>query len=340
MEKDFFVSICIPSYNRPEELYRLLKSIDCKAEGVEVLVCEDKAPKRDKVRAAVERFKTETDLYVKYVENEVNCGYDRNLRECIKNADGKWMIYMGDDDMFVPDQLDKYIEFLKEQEGSDVSYVLRSYRALHNDGSMEEYKYYSDNKFFDAGFETYEELYRKSVFISGFAFKRELAMENLTDRFDGTLLYQLYILAEICINHKAAYYGTPFTQSIDGGTPYFGNSKSEKELYTPGTITVDNSVAFVKNFFVITEYIDQKYGGNSTQYVKEDMSRYSYPILSIQRKKGRKVFKEYDTRLREIGLDCTKYYKIYFGGLYMFGEKMCDFGIRTIKKVLGKTPKL
>ena len=87
MEKDFFVSICIPSYNRPEELYRLLKSIDCKAEGVEVLVCEDKAPKRDKVRAAVERFKTETDLYVKYVENEVNCGYDRNLRECIKNAD-------------------------------------------------------------------------------------------------------------------------------------------------------------------------------------------------------------------------------------------------------------
>lgn len=340
MEKDFLVSICIPSYNRPEDLYRLLNSIDYKDADIQVVVCEDKSPRREEVRAMVERFKTETELSVKYVENDINCGYDKNLRQCILNANGKWIIYMGDDDMFVPNQLEAYVEFLKEQDGNDVGYILRSYRALHSDGSIEEFKYYSDNKFFDAGFETYEEMFRKSVFISGFTFKREWALDTLTERFDGTLLYQLYIVAEICINHKAAYYGTPFTQSIDGGTPFFGNSESEKELYTPGTITVDNSINFIKNFFVITEYIDQKYDGNSTQYVKDDMSRYSYPILSIQRKKGRKVFKEYDVRLREIGLACTKYYKIYFWGLYLFGEKFCDFGIRTIKKVLGKTPTL
>lgn len=340
MGTGYFLSICIPSYNRPEEIYRLLKSIDCNADGVQVVICEDKAPKRAEVRVNVERFRDETDLDIKYIENELNCGYDRNLRECILNADGKWIIYMGDDDMFVPKELDNYIDFLKAQNGNDVGYVLRSYRACHSDGSVEEYKYYAETKFFEAGAETYQELYRKSVFISGFTFRREWALDTLTDRFDASLLYQLYIVAEICMNHKAAYYGIPFTQSIDGGTPFFGTSDSEKGTYTPGTITVDNSVAFVKKFFVITEYIDEKYGCNSTQYVKNDMSKYSYPILSIQRKKGRKEFRKYAKRLREIGLDCTKYFSVYYWGLYLFGEGFCDSGIRSIKRILGKTPAL
>lgn len=337
-EKERLVSICIPSYNRAEELYRLLKSIDCTSEEIEIVICEDKSPKREEIKEAVQKYCNETAYDVNYVENSENCGYDKNLRECIKNARGKWIIYMGDDDMFVPGQLDTYIDFLKKH--SEYGYVLRSYQAIHSNDDVEIFRYFDDIKYFEPGYEAYVTLFRKSVFISGFTFRREYALENMTDRFDGTLLYQLYILAEICMKYKSAYYDKPFTQFIDGGIPFFGNSDAEKHLYTPGTITVDNSVAFMKNFFVITEYMDKKYGLDSTSFVKRDLSKYSYPILSIQRKKGRKVFKEYSSRLKELGINCTAYYYIYYWALFLFGERFCDCCIRTIKKVLGKTPSL
>ncbi len=339
MSQECLLSICIPSYNRPEELIRLLESVDIKDKNkVEIVICEDFAPKREEVRKAVTEFQAKSEYNIRYVENEVNLGYDRNLKECIKQANGTWIMYMGDDDMFVPNAMDDYIRFLEEH--SELGYILRSYRALHSDGSIEYFKYYEDTKFFEAGFSCYVELFRKSVFISGFAFKKEPTLKNLTDCFDGSLLYQLYILAELCMEYPAAYYGHPITQSIDGGVPYFGNSETEKELYTPGTITVANSVNFIKKFFVITEYMDEKYGIDSTGYVKRDMSKYAYPILSIQRKKGRKEFRDYHKQLKEIGIAITPHYYIYYLGLLIFNEKFCDKGIRGIKKMLGKTPKL
>lgn len=339
MKQKPLLSICIPSYNRPDEIYRLLKSIDITDESkIEIVICEDCAPKRELVRAKVEAFRSESKYSVNYVENEINRGYDRNLRECIKNAQGKWIMYMGDDDLFVPQAMDGYLKFLEEHD--ELGYVLRSYRALHADGSVENFKYFPDTTFFEAGYDAYVTLFRKSVFISGFCFKREKALETLTDRFDGTLLYQLYILAEICMTTPSAYYNVPITQSIDGGVPYFGSSEAEKELYTPGTVTVDNSINFMKNFFVITEFMDGKYQISSTEYVKNDISKYAYPVLAIQRKRGRKEFAGYHRRLKELGIACTAYYYIYYVALYLFNERFCDQGIRLIKKVLGKTPKL
>lgn len=339
MGGEMLLSICIPSYNRPEEIYRLLQSIDIQeSDKVEIVICEDHAPKREAVRDKVHLFKEQTGYCVLYIENTVNLGYDKNLRECIKNANGRWIMFMGDDDVIVPGTMDKYMKFLSEND--DVGYVLRSYRTLHDDGSIEQFKYYEDTCFFPAGMKTYVELFRKSVFISGFTFKREYALENMTDRFDGSLLYQLYILAEICMKHPAAYYGIPITQSVDGGYPYFGTSETEKALYTPGYATVENSVNFMKNFFVITDFMDHKYDIHSTEWVKRDISKYAYPVLSIQRKRGRKEFADYHRRLKKLGLANTLYYYLYYWGLYLLNERMCDKIIRSIKRILGKTPKL
>ena len=55
MKKKFF-SICIPSYNRPAEIRRLLDSIDTiHFDEVEIVICEDKAPS---VKKSVHRYMT------------------------------------------------------------------------------------------------------------------------------------------------------------------------------------------------------------------------------------------------------------------------------------------
>ena len=42
-----------------------------------------------------------------YRENEKNLGYDGNLNQLVRTAQGKWLVFMGDDDEFIPGALDK-----------------------------------------------------------------------------------------------------------------------------------------------------------------------------------------------------------------------------------------
>jgi glycosyltransferase involved in cell wall biosynthesis len=333
------VSVCIPSYNRPKELRKLLDSIDSKeSEKIEIVICEDKSPKRFEIREEVKKFIGKTNYSVNYIENEENKGYDRNLQELIRNANGDFIVFMGDDDEFVPEALDKYMKFLEENNG--LEYILKTARTIYANGDIEEFRYFDKTKFFEPGFESFVTLFRKSVFISGFTIKRKSALEFETDNFNGSLLYQLYLLAEVCLKGKSAYCDILLTQQYEGGTPFFGSSETEKKLYTPGTITVDNSINFVGKYFEITKYLDDKYGFDSTRAVKEDMSKYSYPILAIQREKGIKEFKKYVIRLRNLGIDNTFYFNIYYVGLLLLGKKNCDKGIRILKKVIGRSPKL
>ena len=50
------ISICIPSYNRPVELLRLLDSIDCNFSDIEIVIREDFSPSRLKIRSVIKKF--------------------------------------------------------------------------------------------------------------------------------------------------------------------------------------------------------------------------------------------------------------------------------------------
>lgn len=335
-----FLSICVPSYNRPKELLRLLRSVDCNPNEVQIVVCEDHAPKRLEVRESVEIFKKETKYIVKYSENEVNKGYDWNIRDFITVADGEYITYIGDDDGFVPGALDKLIIFLKEHR--ELGYVLRRTQGKTTDGvPVEKMRYFPGTRFFDAGVETYQLLYRKSVIISGFTFKRELAIDSMTDRFDGTLLYQLYIMAEICLKHPSAYFDEALTQALPGQTEfYFGSSENEKGLYEPGKISARGEMNFVSSFLTISRYIDEKYMLSSTRYVQEDIAKYAYPILEWVSRAGRREMLKCAKMMCEEGLSCSVYFYLYAIGLFIFGRKSCRGLIRLIKKIIGHTPSL
>ena len=331
-----FISVCIPSYNRPKELLRLLRTIDSDPAVTQIVVCEDHAPKRLEVRAAVDEFKTETKYEVKYVENEVNKGYDWNLRDFITIADGEYIVFCDDDGAFVKGALDKLIAFLREN--PELGYVLR---RIRNTKTADDMRYFPGTCFFEPGPETYQMLYRKSVIIAGFTFKRELAIDTMTDRFDGSLLYQLYILAEICLKHPSAYFDEPITEKLPGETEfYFGSSEKEKGLYEPKKISVRGSMIFVSSFLKITRYIDGKYHLDSTRYVQKDMSKYSYPILSYLMQIGRVNMLKCAREMMKIGLGTSIYFYVYIAGLFFLGTRNCDRLIVWIKHRLGYTPRL
>lgn len=334
---NFKISVCIPSYNRPKELARLLRTIDSDISRTEIVVCEDCAPKREEVRASVKEFIATSKYSVKYIENERNKGYDWNVRDFIKIAQGEYIVYCDDDSCFVPGALDKLIAFLDKN--PDLGYVLR---RIKSDETGDDMRYFPATRFFDPGVETYQMLYRKSVIVAGFTFKREWALASMTDRFDGTLLYQLYVLAEICLKHKSAYWDEPITEKfVDKDSEfYFGASEKEKGIYEPKKVCVNNTMNFVLSFLQISRYIDTKYSLESTTYIKKDISKYSYPILAFLMRKSRFEMLHGAHDLVKNGLGCSVYFYFYVVGLFLFGVKTCDKLIFTIKKQLGHTPSL
>jgi abequosyltransferase len=84
-----FLSICIPSYNRPKQLGELLTSIKCNPVDIEIVICEDFAPRRIEVEAVVYAFVQTSVFQIHYHENPINRGFDGNLRNLVECASGE-----------------------------------------------------------------------------------------------------------------------------------------------------------------------------------------------------------------------------------------------------------
>ncbi len=338
-----FLSICIPSYNRPNQLLKLLNSIYVEDyREIEIIICEDNSPRRNDIISAVNSFNEKTKITCKLYLNVINLGYDENLKELIKKANGEYIMYMGDDDVFQEGSLVKYVKFLKKN--SHLGYILRRYTVRHNNGINEEFIYYNSDQYFEPGINAFNSLFRKSVFISGFCFKRSYVLSFYeTSYFKGTLLYQLFLCAKLVLTYPSAYCNIPLTimDENERGVPEFGSSINESNKYTPGKISVQNSINFIKSFLIITRHIDSEFGFNSTSIFLKDLSKYSYPVLSIQRDNGFQRFIEYNRQLKkEVNINNSIYYYIYFYSLIFLGKKNCDSIIIKIKKIFGKTPNL
>lgn len=334
------LSVCIPSYNRPKQLGRLLASVDCDPADIEIVICEDLAPKRLEVRAIATAFSDTSPYTTHYHENTNNRGFDGNLRRLVECAFGEYIMFMGDDDLFVPGALSRFIDFLKQNR--EMPYVLRSYLTEHPDGRTEYFRYLPKTTILPHDEATVAWLFKRSVTICGFTVSRAEALKYSTTDLDGTLLYQVYLMAQVCLRHDSIYCDIPVVHAVQTfreDKPMFGSSDAEKSRYTPGSVSHDNSINFTKAYFEVTTYLDKQHGTDLTKLVRIDLSKYSYPFLSIQRKRGIRPFLRYAKRLEiEAGFGCTAYYHIYKWALVLFGERVCDRFISRIKHAVGYTP--
>jgi len=334
------LSICIPSYNRTTSLLELLRSVDASPDQIEIVIAEDHSPARDTIRDLVKDFSATSNYSILYHENEINLGYDANLRNLINLAKGDYVLFMGDDDLFKPGTLQLFISFLENH--SNYNYILRSYEIEHSDGRIEIFKYFPGTTILKAGADSACFLFKRSVSIAGFTIRRDRAKALATDQFDGTLLYQLYLVLNITYFEDTIFCDIPVasvTQSFRNNNTDFGTATKEKK-FTPGKISQENSIRFTEGFFEISQAFDKQQGVQLTDLIKKDLSKYAYPILSIQRKNGFFQFITYVVKLaKRTGINRTWHFYFYSFCLLFLGEKICDNGIVFIKTKLGYTPK-
>lgn len=338
---NFLLSICIPTYNRPNELRRMLESIDSlNYEEIDIVISENCSPKQLETRAVVEDFKAKTDFTVHYYENERNVGYDKNIRALIKRSDGFFSMYFSDDDVFVPGALDQFVSFIKLH--LEAGYILRSYCGIDDNNVYGEARYYSTDRTFPPGKDTYIELFDKSVFLSGFTIRTEYAKTYETDLLDGSLLYQLYQLAEVCYRYPAAYSRILISKQLPVNIHFFGDCKEEQDFYKGESMTGTNNLNFLRWYMKLIDYVAELHRDDSASIIRHNMSKYSYPLLSFEIKANGtgQSYKSYCQALKEMGLASSIYFKIYYYSLKLFGVKICDKIILFLKKIIGHRPKL
>lgn len=339
-ESKYFLSLCIPSYNRPEGIKRALESVDAEkyANELQIVVCEDCAPKRLEVRAVVEEFKKSSKYAVKYVENEVNLGHGKNWRHCAHEAEGEYLMYIGDDDMVAPKALDPFMEWLHKHD--NLGYICRAYQQLNSDGSVTPFKYYNKDKFYEPGIDAYIAFFMKSNLMTGYTIKREYTYDFEDPSVDYTLFYQMYLMAEVCLRYPSAYCNIPIGQYVGDGVSYFGTNEVEKNDFKPGVNPAED-VAKNKLLFDVTELVDKKNGIHSTELLKRDFAKYaSFPTMARCSMISRKELKKCKNELVELGLNKSPYFYVYYYSLLLFGQKFCWRVINIIKLIHGGRPEL
>jgi len=325
------LSVCIPSYNRPLELKRLLDSIyEQNANGLEVVVAEDVSPKREEIRNTVETYKVQhPDFNLVLCLNQENLGYDGNLRGLLSLATGNFCLFMGDDDVLCQGAIQKVLEVL--QANPEIGMALRDWEEVDLEGNLlSTSKYYPTDKVFEPGFDTVAEFFRKSIFISGLIFHRETSLKYNTDKFDGILLYQIYLLSQVLQERKGFYIAQTLTQRIRGAEHYFGSAGSEKGLFEPKVLKPEHSLNFMQGFLKILDSI-----GNHTlkNKVLKDFSNKAFGYLSLQRGNGIKSFIKYSIKLNKMGFAKTIPFWVYFMMLLILGEKISEKLILNIKNL-------
>ena len=335
------ISICIPAYNRASVLPALLDSIIAQeCPHFEIVICEDRSPEREKIHETIIRYQAGHPGLIRYFENETNLGYDGNLRRLIECASGRYCLFMGNDDLMCGGTLGVVASAVERH--PNVGVVLRSYAAFDESPEriVQEFRYFPQETFFPAGEDTIATVFRRSVVISGMVVHRERALEYATDRFDGSLLYQLYLVACILTTMNAIYLPDILVLYRNGGVPDFGNSEKERGRFVPKEHTPESSLHFMQSMLDIALYVEAQHHVAIYGAILRDIGNYSYPVLAIQTDKPLSVFWSYAYRLARMGLWRSAMFYLYVVLLTVLSPSTIDRVIGVVKRRLGYTPVL
>jgi glycosyltransferase involved in cell wall biosynthesis len=334
------LTVCIPSYNRAALLSPLLDSILSQDfEDFDVLICEDGSPERAAIAEVVQRFQRKHPGRIHYEENLTNLGYDGNIRRLVERANGQYCVFMGNDDLLCAGALASIAASIQLQ--PDCGVVVRTYASFEDsaDQLKQVFRYFPQAYVLAAGAQAVFTAYRRSVVISGMVIHRDAAIAVATDRFDGTLLYQLYLVGMVLAQRSVVFVPQIIALRRDGTPPDFGNSASERGKFVPHDQTPESSIHFMQGMLAIAQHVEAATHLDVFSTIRSDIGNYAYPILSIQAKRPLIVFVKYGLNLAKLGLWRAPLFHVYFATLLLLGPDRTDRIINGIKQRLGHTPR-
>ncbi len=135
------ISVCIPTYKRPELFREAFNSvISSTLQDFEIVVSDDNGYQSDEIREIVDEYK---DKRVRYFRHNPS-GMHANWTFCMRQAQAPLIFKLDDDDLIEPTFLEEAVNFMDEHE--DCMLVFPAHKVVYSDGRPE--KQVFDDNFF------------------------------------------------------------------------------------------------------------------------------------------------------------------------------------------------
>jgi hypothetical protein len=161
------MSVCVPAFERPELLRRLIESF-LTQEGVVAELCISDDSRSDRVQSVVADC---VSSQIRYVRTPQRLGFGRNLRHAISMAHGDFIVVLGDDDMLVgPEALSGYVDAARRH--PDAGFLYPNLLQVDENARVTNYhRYFDEETYCHPGSEALASLWLRSVQIAGMGFR-------------------------------------------------------------------------------------------------------------------------------------------------------------------------
>lgn len=301
------LTVAIPLYSRPRELQQLLASImDMSMLPGELLFCEDRSPDRQLLASIAADWKprlAKRGCDLVYVENAENLGYDANVRNLFERATRRWVMLLGNDDAMMPNAVISMQRFVATHPSLHI--VSRTFVRFARDladASVVTRLADHDRVFTSANSEA-GIILRLCGFFGGLLVDRSWAVRLSTDRYDGTLFYQIYLSAHAFATGGIGYIAAPTVGSRAGNAPLFGASAAEKGDHKPGSYSPKARASMWKGIMRIVADVELETSVPILRSVRRELTvRQSFHVFEMVARQGRGSTVALTAELRRLGL--------------------------------------
>lgn len=196
------ISVVVPTYNRYKDLEKLIQSFMLqRCKNAELLILDDLGAKEtEKLVKAYQK----KDRRIVYHKNKKNLGFSRNIMQSFALTRSDYVVFMGDDDLFIHDDALSYFAQAFSQKNVGVvkaqqiifkgSHINQASPILLTDKEIQVYK---------NGTETFENLWFESLSISGLGFiNNSFVRDSITSSV--TLYPQVELMGRVCLKYGSA----------------------------------------------------------------------------------------------------------------------------------------
>jgi glycosyltransferase involved in cell wall biosynthesis len=246
MNKKPILSICIPTFEREQDLFRCLDSIVKILQdiSIDIEVCvSDNNSSYD--------FETLKNRYIhfknfKFNRSEKNLGFDRNLLNVLRMATGKYAMLMGNDDTI---SKNGFISLVKTLEESSPDAVFSNYRINFTSKNYSELAYQHMTPLTMLTFNwVLSSLKIKCGFISSITFSLkliDLESDEYNKYLDSGFIHIAIAFKSLIHKNRIAYIPMPTVDAYDNNLDHY----DVKEVFLKGLIGIIDAYK---------EYYDEK----------------------------------------------------------------------------------
>ncbi|MFC9447526.1 glycosyltransferase family 2 protein [Bacillus cereus] len=131
IENQSLVSIITPSYNASSFIKETIQSVQSQTYTNWEMIIIDDVSKDNTCELIKEEIKK--DNRIRLIELQENCGAAIARNTGINNAKGKYVAFLDSDDLWLPEKLEKQLEFMQN---NDIAFSFTSYQIMNQDGTL------------------------------------------------------------------------------------------------------------------------------------------------------------------------------------------------------------